>query len=878
MRLKLLCLIVILTTAIEGFSQREAAVWYFGNQAGLDFNSGIPQPLNDSRLDTFEGCESFSDENGNMIFYTEGKTVFNGNHDIMVNGEDLLGSFSATQSALVVPAPNNEHLYYMFTSDAVQNHRTGNPFGINYSVIDMRLDGGLGAVTEKNVNLIPASSEKLTAVLAANGVDYWVVSHYRDAFYAFRVTPSGVNTSPVISTVGPLIDNFNNTRGAIKVAPDASRIAVAHAIFEPELSGNLLLYDFDSETGVVSNELQLADDLLFYGAEFSPEGSKFYASGRRIIEFNGQLRTTNVDVIQFDMEATDIASSRFEIVSIPNSISSDLAGALQLGIDKKIYHAIIGNQISVIRTPSLLGNNSDYRLYDIDLAGGQATYGLPPYVQSFFENIVDIERFCFMDETEFSIRDTSEIDSVTWDFGDPASGADNVSTALNPTHVFSSAGIFEVVLQVNYIDRPTRQFIEFVEISELPTNLMDTMLTQCDSDTDGQAAFNLDTAYNLEEQPANLQVLFFNSEADAVANENVLEPVGYVNSVNDEIVYARIFENSQCFIIREVTLHVDVLSYVPERTIDVCNIQPGLLGLTIDTTQIRADLAAEFPGSTITLYMNEEDALLQENEIVAEARYGLDEYVMYFRVEDMDGQCEAIGRMNLNVLERPFVEDMRFTLCGVESMLELEVPEAFLNYSWSTGDTTRAITVSEPGDYDITVSNGNGCEFTATYTVVGSDDVVIRDIEVTDFSTSNRIVIDVELAERGDVLYSIDGGITFQESPIFENVPVDIYDVLVTRDDCAAARTTVAVLGMPLFFTPNGDGFNDRYFYRYNILFEDSILEIYDRYGKRLAQFNHRSGGWDGTYQGQPMPSSDYWYKITLQSGRVVKGHFTLKR
>ena len=877
--MRLLLLGLLICMSVESHSQREAAVWYFGNQAGLDFNSGIPQPLNDGVLDTFEGCESFSDENGNLIFYTEGRTMYNRNHEVMSNGDELLGSFSSTQSALIIPKPNSEHLFYVFTSDAVQNHQTSDPFGINYSILDMRLDGGLGAITDKNISLIPEASEKLTAVLAENGRDFWVMTHYRDTFYSFKVSPSGVNASPVLSTIGPDINDFNNIRGAIKSSPDGSKIAVAHALFQPSLGGHLLLYDFDKTTGVVSNEVDLASDLLFYGVEFSPESSKLYASGRKIVSLQGQERTTNVDVIQFDLEASNVRDSRFEIISIPNSSSSDLAGALQLGIDKKIYHAIIGDRISVIRTPSFLGNNSDYRLYNIDLGDGNATYGLPPYIQSFFESIVDIENFCFMDDTQFTITDTTDIESVLWDFGDPNSGAANVATGFNPSHVFSSEGIFEVSIEVDYVNKPTRNFIEFVEISALPTNLMDTTLTQCDSDTDGRASFNLDTAYNLEEQPANLQVSFFNSFDDASANENILDPLGYVNQMNDEIVFARIFENSQCFIIREVTLHVDTLSYVPERTIDVCNIQPGPLGLTIDTTDIRANLAAEFPNSTITLYQMEEDALLEVNPIVAEARYGLEDYVMFFRVEDLDGQCQAIGKMNLNVLQRPFIDDERFVLCGLDTTIVLEVPQEFETYLWSTGEVTRSIEVSAvSAEYEITVTNGSGCEFTAIYDVVASEPIVIEEINVVDFSSSNSIEIIIELANRGDVLYSVDGGLTFQESPIFRDLGVDIYDIVILRDNCGAITETVAVLGMPAFFTPNGDGFNDRYFYRYNKLFENSILEIYDRYGKRVANFGHRSGGWDGTFHGKSMPASEYWYKLTLSSGRVEKGHFSLKR
>ena len=142
--------IALLVSAVA-FGQREAVNWYFGNNAGLNFNN--------------EGCATFSDGNGNLLFYTEGVNVWNRNHQIMPNGEGLLGSTSATQSAMVLPRPGSSNIYYIFTSDNVQSYQNGEGgVGFNYSVIDMNLNGGLGDVTVKNINLLPNASEKVTAV------------------------------------------------------------------------------------------------------------------------------------------------------------------------------------------------------------------------------------------------------------------------------------------------------------------------------------------------------------------------------------------------------------------------------------------------------------------------------------------------------------------------------------------------------------------------------------------------------------------------------------------------------------------------------------------------------------------------------------------
>ena len=113
---KLLILLLFLLPTIS-FSQKEAAIWYFGQYAGLDFNSGSPVVLTNGQLNTFEGCATISDGTGALLFYTDGVTVWDRSHTIMPNGRRLLGDTSSTQSAIIIPRPNNTEQYYIFTVD-----------------------------------------------------------------------------------------------------------------------------------------------------------------------------------------------------------------------------------------------------------------------------------------------------------------------------------------------------------------------------------------------------------------------------------------------------------------------------------------------------------------------------------------------------------------------------------------------------------------------------------------------------------------------------------------------------------------------------------------------------------------------------------------
>ena len=182
---QLKCIILILISTIFcAFAQNEGNIWYFGENAGLDFNSGTPVALTDGMLNTLEGCAVISDNNGDLLFYTDGMTVYNKNHTIMPNGVGLLGNNSSTQSAIIVKKPGSANVYYIFTVDG----HTGAQGGLSYSEVDMTLNGGFGDINAtKNILLIPQTSEKVTAIEHQNSSDFWIVISLR--YYSFATDP-----------------------------------------------------------------------------------------------------------------------------------------------------------------------------------------------------------------------------------------------------------------------------------------------------------------------------------------------------------------------------------------------------------------------------------------------------------------------------------------------------------------------------------------------------------------------------------------------------------------------------------------------------------------------------------------------------------------
>jgi hypothetical protein len=223
-------------------AQHETDIWYFGTGAGLSFVSGTPVSLNDGETNTIEGTSVISDGDGNLIFYTDGVTVWDRNHDIMTNGTGLHGGTSSSQSALIIQLPDSDSLYYIFTTG-----EAANSYGLQYSIVDISLQNGDGEVIEKNVQLLSYTTEKLTAARHQNGTDYWILTHDlgNADYYAYLFNASGINTTPVISTTGTV--HFDEI-GYMKVSHGGKKIAVAvHSDFFFELC------DFDNSTGLVSN-------------------------------------------------------------------------------------------------------------------------------------------------------------------------------------------------------------------------------------------------------------------------------------------------------------------------------------------------------------------------------------------------------------------------------------------------------------------------------------------------------------------------------------------------------------------------------------------------------------------------------------------------
>lgn len=899
------------------YAQQEASNWYFGENAGIHFEQdGTVTTLNTGQLNTREGCASISDQDGQLLFYTDGSTVFNRVHNVMANGSGLFGDASSTQSAIIVPRPNTPNIYYIFTVD---NSVDGSNFGLNYSEVDMSLFGGLGAVTNKNVNLLPLCSEKITAVLK-DCVDrsLWVVtfasfngtSPANDTFHAFEVNAMGVSTTSVTSQFPGL--NITDQRGYLKLSPDGTKLANANmdGVMGSGLSNDVLhLYDFDTQTGMVSNQQPLAittGSNSPYGVEFSPNNRFLYVhSSNNFFDNSGpDLASNHLSTLtQFDLEAVDIQASEFTIEE-----RQLYRGGLQLGPDGKIYRALSATYsdglpfLGVINNPNEPGAACNYIHNAINLSPNSSTQGLPPFEQSIFNQKIDIiqngEGFSTYlplcdGDTYTLVAEATPGANYTWSFE---------GTILPETDFdleIDQPGHYEVYIDFNNGNCDTLEGEAFVDYFVNPTAL-DTTLFQCDQDgtPDGLTLFNLSEAsLDLANGEAGMQVRFFPTLQDLQDETNELDASFYENTSNPETIFALVINpDTQCRSSSQLTLEVST-TQIGDYTFTDCDELDSEDGLnTFDLNSISNTMLTGLPNSIeLSFYTSYDDALLEQNALSGTYQNTTPYSELLFVRAETQNACYGIGEVTLQVRPRPqLLEDNSIYYClnFFPNTITLESGNLdstnFNNYTylWSTGEQTESIEVNQIGDYTVTVTDLNGCEKSRTITVEASNLATIDTITVIDGSLSYANTVTVNVSGEGTYEYALFNALGayrhYQDSNVFEQVIPGFYTVYVrdVKNNCGIAEQLISVIGFPKFFTPNNDGYQDTWqVYGLSEQFQSgSKILIFDRYGKLLKQLDPAGTGWDGTFNGYPMPTSDYWFAVTLADGRIFKSHFSLKR
>ncbi|NQX84332.1 MAG: T9SS type B sorting domain-containing protein [Flavobacteriaceae bacterium] len=401
---------------------------------------------------------------------------------------------------------------------------------------------------------------------------------------------------------------------------------------------------------------------------------------------------------------------------------------------------------------------------------------------------------------------------------------------------------------------------------------------------------NSDNTYDLNEatdilinNTTNVSVSYHTSASDAENDINPLD-LNYIYSTTNVTLYIRAEINSSgCYAIS----YFDLVVY-PEpvanvvNDLEICDSNYDFIE-AFDLTQQNNSLLGSQDASlhTITYFETLDDAVLNENSISSTNYTAYTNQVIYARLEHNLTECFDIASFNLIIHRKPAVDIPDQVICLDNLPLTIEAGELVAGdtYLWSNGGTTAAIEVEAIGDYWVTVTTPFGCETTTSFNVSQSEAATIEIVETIDFSDPNNITITI--SGIGDYMYQLDDNPP-QTSNVFENVTLGYHTItIIDLNGCSEVSKEVVVIDAPNYFTPNGDTVNETWHIIGVEQLEGTIIYIYDRYGKLLTTLDWLSQGWDGMYNGNHMPSSDYWFVADVKKGSIqfqVKGHFTLKR
>ena len=526
--------------------------------------------------------------------------------------------------------------------------------------------------------------------------------------------------------------------------------------------------------------------------------------------------------------------------------------------------------------------------------------GLPPFVQSFL-NKTDL----LTDSTgkkvssiticngEDIMLEAENFQGATYSWkkdGVPFSNSNN-----NIFEIFAAtsldAGRYD--LEINLIDPLECPIVgeAFIEVSALPET-SNLILTQCDIElnvtSDGYAIFNLNQlSSNIE-----FSMFFYESLSDKINNIVIPNANSYTNATafNQTIYYTSI-NDSGCEGFGEITLQVSptTLNESLLSPIMMCdeNSSEAILESAFDLDLIALN---GYVNLEVAFYSNLADLVLEENSLPG--IFLSDDTTIYARLEN-DNQCLGVEKINLVVNPLPDLAlPDTYQVCTDGEPVLVEAPLGFDSYAWYRADEGQVqkigdnfnLAITEGGSYTIEVGtyyekDGQmiSCTASKNFVVVPSNSAVFQEIKIEDASNNNTI--EVMVSGDGEYEYSLNA-IEYQDVTNFENVDAGFYTVYVRdKKGCGISEEDIAVMGFPKFFTPNGDGFNDHW---QLIGIDQNVvtasISIYNRLGKLMAQLDSSDPGWDGTFQGNRLPASDYWFKIAFDNGKEINGHFSLKR
>lgn len=905
--------ILLFFVSFTVFSQRETDHWYFGNGIGLNFSTFLPEKLTNSNMLAPFGSATISDKNGKLIFYTNGVSIWTENH-FTINPGGMTpftagGDIDSAQNSIIVPLPESENIYYIFTISGNNNTK-----GLYYNVVD--ISSGRAVFLEDKKRLLSNTTGKISAVHHKNGKSIWIVTIASDEesddvkydqFYAYNLSKDGLGKSPIKSeAVATFIEPQKG--GALKLSPDGKLIAAAN------YTRGIELYNFDSFTGIISNNKHITvmgppadfttpgiDPLYTYGIEFSPDSNFLYTTtiyddptkGGKKSEFLIQYRLE--DLSRFILESNIIVSTE------------NFSNSLQLASNGKIYKTnTLGanfknpsNHLSVINNPSKLGQLTKFEKNALDFNNQDVFHGLPNFIQSYFRTRIISKDDCVFSDIDFNVDSYATITNVKWDFGDG-----NTSNKINPKHSYNRPGTYNVTAVITLNNREIIKNSE-VLIYQLPALNRNQKLEQCDLDFDGLSNFDLNHISELiSSNSINETFVFYKNLEDAEKDRNKIEtPENFENSVPNQELFVRVINQNGCYNITSFNVEANFVDigkipdmYSCENSDNLIGNNEGYFDLNSKSIKVRLNLNISRT-FLVRFFPSLNDAQTIKNEIGL--NFNSPSTKIWLRI-DTDKGCGGIAPINLIVNSEPKINLQEiYTICfnpNLKPPVIISADATNDSYEWKNNagniiSTNKDFTLTTTGQFSLTVyktENGLLCSSSKNFTVINPNKPTFAEIVVNTEDEKNNIV-DVTVDGNSTYQFSLDN-INFygnSTSYTFTNVDPGLRTVYIKDiNTCEESiQTNVSVIGFKKYFTPNGDNDND--FWNVKgldaVLFKSINVSIFNRYGKLIGAItDFSSKGWDGTFNGKLMPPSNYWFtaKIIDKDDKIIQetGNFSLIR
>ncbi len=773
-------------------------IWYFGDGAGLDFN---PDP-NDSTAPTPRpiaqrhprnipaGTTTISDQAGQVLFFTDGQSVWDLNGDLMANGDSIGGDNSSSQSVLAVGLPQEPTLFYLFTTQASANGSNT----VSYSLVDIKSENqtGVGNVVTKNNFLFSPSTEQSAAL--SSGDTTWVMFHElgNNTFRAYPVSTQGIG-QPILSSVGSA-HGFNSGVGAMKFSPDGTKLAVT--ISEGGCN-KVEIFEFNQDTGELTEyaRLDLGCNGDVYGLEFSQDSDRVLVSYRNggpgIEEFiikavdNDDPNAASCPAC-FESATTRaqreacILSNRFQV----SGTAGLNLGALQIASDGQIYAAVVGdNRIGQIQVGTGCTARSTFNQDAVEPMPGTSNLGLPSFVQNSGSSIPEPAlslppRLCLDPELGasglFEGAGEPDIDSYFWtithedgtvirnNYGGPGDQFQSLD------QLFNTPGIYTVELRVDRCGDPEYFRAEGeIEVVAPPTLTLAADATLCAGNPVTLTAIDgYDPAEGLYDfQWTNAAGQIFgdeNSNSIEVTEESIYTvQVSYrlPDGLSDD--EALLFET--CPSTAEVFVGPAFEFDLTQTANEVCYEDTSLT--FAPNTPITGEWFYELNGDGNRVSLGE----FFELELFINTLPGPGQYEIIFVTQDpILAGCVVEKKLDLLVNELPLFTaaqttpatncaslDGSFDITMQANAFEVRITELSLTFSNVNAGEVIPVTGLAPGVYTIEAENGSGCFYTSSVTVENLNPPTELEfsVAITD-ETCNATGI-----EPGSLTISFDGGV-----------------------------------------------------------------------------------------------------------------------